>query len=233
MFLRLALGLSFLSAVADRFGLWGPFGPPNVGWSNFARFVACTGKLNWFLPHAMIPALAALSRGAEISFGLFLLAGWQTRINAACSGILLMAFGMTATLAFGIEAPLSLSVYSAAGGSLLLATSPTFLFAVDSLRRSRSRSTAEFRSDFPAFSRYVPFRRINNLRSINDQVWFDSRPRLEPIRVHLRPRFLRSFSCRLRTVTYVPGAHLLPRNAIDGIRLRPHAWVESVRGGSP
>ena len=30
VFLRFALGLSFLSAVADRFGLWGQFGQPNV-----------------------------------------------------------------------------------------------------------------------------------------------------------------------------------------------------------
>jgi uncharacterized membrane protein YphA (DoxX/SURF4 family) len=139
VFLRFALGLSSLSAVADRFGLWGAFGQPNVAWGNFAKFVAYTGKLNWFLPHAMIPALAVLSTGAEILFGLLLLAGWQTRITAACSGILLMTFGMAMTLALGIEAPLSLSVYSAAGGSLLLATCPTFPFSVDSLRRARSR----------------------------------------------------------------------------------------------
>src|SRR5271165_1932199 len=139
VFLRFALGLSFLSAVADRFGWWGAFGQPNVAWGNFARFVAYTGRLNWFLPHAMIPALAVLSTGAEILFGLLLLAGWQTRITAACSGILLMTFGLAMTLALGIEAPLSLSVFSAAGGSLLLATCPAFPFSVDGLRRARSR----------------------------------------------------------------------------------------------
>jgi hypothetical protein len=30
VFLRLALGVAFLSAVADRFGLWGPAGAKNV-----------------------------------------------------------------------------------------------------------------------------------------------------------------------------------------------------------
>lgn len=30
VFLRLALGCSLLSAVADRFGLWGAFGEPHV-----------------------------------------------------------------------------------------------------------------------------------------------------------------------------------------------------------
>ena len=68
LFLRLALGLSFLSALADRFGLWGTFGQPNVSWGNFARFVAYTGKLNWFLPEALIPALAIIAtlRGSLI-----------------------------------------------------------------------------------------------------------------------------------------------------------------------
>ena len=58
VFLRLALGLSFLSAVADRFGWWGPFGHPNVAWGSFGRFVAYTARLNWFLPQAMLFTLA-------------------------------------------------------------------------------------------------------------------------------------------------------------------------------
>jgi hypothetical protein len=40
LFLRLALGVSFLAAVADRFGLWGSFGQPNVAWGDFLHFVA-------------------------------------------------------------------------------------------------------------------------------------------------------------------------------------------------
>ena len=32
VYLRLALGLSFLSAIADRFGLWGVLGKPNAAW---------------------------------------------------------------------------------------------------------------------------------------------------------------------------------------------------------
>jgi hypothetical protein len=50
-----------------------------------------------------------------------------------------MTFGLAMTLALGIEAPLSLSVYSAAGGGLLLATCHTFPFSVDSLQSARSR----------------------------------------------------------------------------------------------
>ena len=50
IFLRLALAAGFLSAVADRFGLWGPPGTPGVAWGGFDRFLAYTGKLLWYLP---------------------------------------------------------------------------------------------------------------------------------------------------------------------------------------
>ena len=137
--LRFALGLSFLSAVADRFGWWGAFGQPNVAWGNFARFVEYTGKLNWFLPQATFLPLAVIATCAEMLFGLLLLAGWQTRITSLLSGILLMIFGLAMTFALGIKAPLSYGVFSAAGGSLLLATCPAFPFSVDELRRPKSR----------------------------------------------------------------------------------------------
>jgi len=87
----------------------------------------------------MIPALAVLATCAEILLGLLLLAGWHTRITALYSGMLLMIFGLEMTLALGIKAPLNFSVFSAAGGSWLLATCPAFPWSVDALRRPRSR----------------------------------------------------------------------------------------------
>jgi hypothetical protein len=58
VFPRIALGISFLSAVADRFGLWATYGQLNVAWGEFSHFVQYTGKLNWFAATAMIPVLA-------------------------------------------------------------------------------------------------------------------------------------------------------------------------------
>lgn len=139
VYLRLGLGLSFLSAVADRFGWWGAYGQPNVAWGDFSRFVEYTGRLNWFLPQATIPSVAVLATLAEALIGLLLIAGWQTRITALFSGILLTVFALTMTLALGIKSPLNLSVFSAAGGSLLLAACPAFPFSLDQLRRRGSR----------------------------------------------------------------------------------------------
>jgi uncharacterized membrane protein YphA (DoxX/SURF4 family) len=137
VFLRFALGFTFLSAVADWFGLWGAFGEPHVAWGTFARFVAYTGKLNWFLPRPVIPTLAIVATGAEIIPGLLLLLGWRTRITALLSGALLLLFAGTMTGALGIKAPLDLSVFVYAGAGFLLATCTEYPFSIDHLRSRR------------------------------------------------------------------------------------------------
>jgi uncharacterized membrane protein YphA (DoxX/SURF4 family) len=139
VFLRLALGISFLSAVADRFGIWGAYGQPNVSWGNYARFVDYTAKLNWFLPAAMIPALAIIATAAETLFGLLLVLGWKTRITALLSGVLLTTFALTMTMALGVKAPLNFSVFSAAGGALLLGECANSPFSLDELLQRNRR----------------------------------------------------------------------------------------------
>lgn len=141
IFLRFALGFSFLSAVADRIGLWGPFGAPHVDWGNFSRFVGYTAQLNWFLPRTLIPTLAMIATCAETLFGVLLVLGWQTRITALLSGLLLLLFAVTMTAALGIKAPLDASVFSAVGGAFLLATCAEYPFSIDQLL-GRSRSDA-------------------------------------------------------------------------------------------
>lgn len=135
VFLRIALGTSFLSAVADRFGLWGAYGQSNVSWGNYARFVHYTSKLNWFLPTSTIPALANIATAAEILFGILLFVGWQTRITALLSGVLLVIFGVAMTVSLGVKAALNFSVFSAAAGALLLATCTKFPYSLDELLR--------------------------------------------------------------------------------------------------
>src|SRR3954447_8862940 len=63
--LRVALAFSFLSAVADRFGLWGPFGVAGVAWGDFERFTAYTAQLLWFLPPSLVSLAAILATAAE------------------------------------------------------------------------------------------------------------------------------------------------------------------------
>jgi uncharacterized membrane protein YphA (DoxX/SURF4 family) len=134
VFLRIALGISFLSAVADRFGLWGAYGQPNVAWGDFSRFVAYTGKLNWFAAAAVIPALAWAATFAEISLGLALVSGVFTRVAALLSGLMLLLFALTMTFALGVKAPLDLSVFSASAAAFLLAAYGKYPLSIDALR---------------------------------------------------------------------------------------------------
>jgi|SRR4051794_20759840 uncharacterized membrane protein YphA (DoxX/SURF4 family) len=131
LLLRLGLGLGFLSAVADRFGIWGAYGQPNVEWGNFSRFLEYTHTLNWYLPTEMIPELGVLATVAEIVLGLLLVVGWHTRTAALLSGFLLVIFGVAMTLALGIKAALNFAVLTGVGGALLLANCEGFPFSLD------------------------------------------------------------------------------------------------------
>ena len=138
VFLRLALGFSFLSAVADRFGLWGAYGQPHVAWGDFAHFVAYTGKLNWFVPAILLPALAWASTFAEILLGFALVVGLFTRIAALLSGMILLLFALVMAIALGVRAPLDFSVFSASAGAFLLATYGKYPLSADALRSRAS-----------------------------------------------------------------------------------------------
>lgn len=118
LYLRLALGASFLSGIADRFGL---YSGRNVGYGNFAGFVRYTAKVNSFMPASMIPFLAWAATVAELSFGLALVLGIWLRWVALGSCILLILFGTAMAISFGIKSPLDYSVFSASAGALLLA----------------------------------------------------------------------------------------------------------------
>jgi uncharacterized membrane protein YphA (DoxX/SURF4 family) len=135
LFVRLALGISFLSAVADRFGGWGVYGQPHVAWGNFQRFTAYTGTLLWFMPAALFPLLAWIATVAETVLGLALALGLFTRLAALLSGILLLLFALAMTFSLGLKAPLDFSVFSASGGAFLLAAFDRYSWSLDRLLR--------------------------------------------------------------------------------------------------
>src|SRR5437867_7289022 len=66
LFARFALGASFLSAVADRFGLWGPYGAKNVSWGNFAHFVEYKGAVTSLFPSSFKISFAWADYVAEL-----------------------------------------------------------------------------------------------------------------------------------------------------------------------
>lgn len=121
LFARVALALGFLSAVADRFGLWSHLlGSEHVVWGNMKNFIGYTGVLLPWVPKTLIPLLAWSATIAETVLGIFLLIGWQKRIVALLSGILLLAFAFSMLFSLSIKAPFDYSVFAAAACAFLL-----------------------------------------------------------------------------------------------------------------
>ena len=127
--LRWSLAVTFLSAVADRFGIWGPPGIANVSWGDWSHFVAYTAKVNSFLPTVVAPYLAVGATAAEALLGVALIAGVFPRTVAWASVMLLVLFAGAMTLSFGIKAPLNYSVFVDAAAAFALTVWPVTLNA--------------------------------------------------------------------------------------------------------
>jgi uncharacterized membrane protein YphA (DoxX/SURF4 family) len=133
LFARLSLGLSFLAAVADRFGLWGPHGAKNVSWGDFAHFVEYTGAVMSLFPRSWAVPLAWAATVAETLFGILLIAGFKTRMASVFSGLLLLLFAMGMATGLGIKTPFDYSVFSAAAAAFLLVFCGPDRFTLDKL----------------------------------------------------------------------------------------------------
>lgn len=118
--LRVALALGFLSAVADRFGLWGGPGSPNVAWGDFGAFLEYTGLLIGFLPDSLVPVLSWMATVLEVVLALGLLSGFYLRWFAFGSGLLLGSFAVCMTVSLGFEPAFSYSVWTAGAAAFYL-----------------------------------------------------------------------------------------------------------------
>ncbi|WP_190809470.1 DoxX family protein [Flagellimonas sp. S3867] len=117
LFLRLAISTAFLSAVADRLGMWGK----DVSfWGNWGSFLQHTQLINPWFPNAMIPAIANLVTVAEVIFGICLIIGLKTELFAKLSGLLLLLFALSMTFSTGIKGALDFSVFTASAGAFAL-----------------------------------------------------------------------------------------------------------------
>jgi uncharacterized membrane protein YphA (DoxX/SURF4 family) len=151
--LRLSLAAGFLSAVADRFGGWKPFGQGS--WGSMGRFADYTHQLvplasGWFLTVIVWTATVT-----ETALGVLLLAGWRPKVVGVATCLVLIIFGTAMAVSLGIESPLSYSVFSAASAAAAYAilgstTSPLCTagaLSSPNTRNRRSLLVAEVRID--------------------------------------------------------------------------------------
>ena len=107
LFLRFAIAVTMLSAVADRFGFWGE----NSAWGNWENFEKYTRQLTFFLPEILSTFSAYAATFLEIIFPLMLIFGFKTKIAAYGTGFLLLIFALSMTIALGLKAALDYSVW--------------------------------------------------------------------------------------------------------------------------
>lgn len=131
LFLRVIISVTKLSAVADRFGLWGD----NSAWGNWENFEKYTQQLTFFLPEMVSTFSAYAATFLEILFPLMLILGFKTKIAAYGTGFLLLVFALSMSIALGIKAPLDYSVWVGSAAAFLLATQKEFYFSIDTLTK--------------------------------------------------------------------------------------------------
>lgn len=129
LFLRVAIAVTMLSAVADRLGFWGK----NSAWGNWENFEKYTQQLTYFLPASLGTVSAYAATFLEILFPLLLVLGFKTKLAAYGAGFLLLIFAISMTVALGIKAPLDYSVWIGSAASFLLAVQERYSFTIDNL----------------------------------------------------------------------------------------------------
>lgn len=75
----------------------------------------------------------------EVLFPLMLIFGFKTKTAAFGTGILLLVFALSMSLALGIKAPLDFSVWIGCAAAFLLANQEEFKFSIDSLIKNHKK----------------------------------------------------------------------------------------------
>ncbi len=113
--LRISLAAAFLSAVADRFGWWAPFG--QGAWGSMEAFADYAHQLVPFASGWFLNVIVWGATVTETSLGVLLLLGWWPKVVGAVACLVLIVFGTAMAVSLGMEAPLSYSVFSAASAA--------------------------------------------------------------------------------------------------------------------
>lgn len=130
LFLRLAIGIGFLSAVADRFGFWSP---EISAWGNWDSFLEYTKLINPWFPENLISVLGIIATGVEILFAICLIIGYKTELFAKLSGWLLLIFAISMWFSTGIKGALDYSVFTASAAAFALSTMKQKYLEIDNI----------------------------------------------------------------------------------------------------
>ena len=108
---------SFLSAVADKFGLWSK---EFSSWGNWGAFLKYTQLINPWIANFLISPIAIIAASAEIVFAICLIIWFKTKLFAQLSGLLLLTFALSMTFSTGVKSAFDYSVFTAAAAAFAL-----------------------------------------------------------------------------------------------------------------
>jgi thiosulfate dehydrogenase (quinone) large subunit len=117
LFLRIAIALGFLSAVADRLGFWAK---DVSAWGNWNSFLDYTQLINPWIPSNLVPIIGIVVTVIEIICALCLLVGFKIELFAKISGFLLLIFALAMMTSIGVKGVFDYSVLTAAAGAFAL-----------------------------------------------------------------------------------------------------------------
>ena len=86
--LRFSLAAAFLSAVADRFGWWEPFGQGS--WGSMRAFADYAHELVPFASGWVLTVVVWAATATETTLGVLLLTGWRPKLVGAATCLVLM-----------------------------------------------------------------------------------------------------------------------------------------------
>lgn len=131
LLLRISLGIAFLSAVADRFGVWGAPGTAGVVWGNMDNFLQYTSLLTFGATGVLLQILGWTATIMEGLLGVLLIVGLKIKQVAFLSGMLLLCFGIGMACNISPKTPFDYSVFSACFGAFLLMFQPVGKWGLD------------------------------------------------------------------------------------------------------
>lgn len=139
LLLRYALGITFLTPVADRLGILGKPGVGNIEWGNWSNFIDYTATLMPIFGRPVVNTLGAIATIGELLIGLGLIFGFKTKYAALGATMITTTFIIFMALSVGIQKPINYGVFTAATAGLLLSCISEYPWSIDNLMNRKGK----------------------------------------------------------------------------------------------
>jgi putative oxidoreductase len=140
LLLRYALGITFLTPVADRLGILGAPGTGNIEWGNWNNFIDYTSTLMPIFERSMVNIMGGIATVSELLIGICLIIGFKTKYAAIGASLITLMFIIFMTLSVGIQKPINYGVFTASAAGFLLSFIPKYHWSIDGLLNKKSDS---------------------------------------------------------------------------------------------